>query len=302
MHDQADQLRKLVRATIQVDPSLAPGGPVIALSGGQPEAGVTTAACGLARHLTRLGKQVILIDANLNNPAATRTLHARNRPDRARSGPSGTLHDVLSGNRRANEVLASTGDEHLRLLPGCPPDAPPPLDRQALERFAAELGALARASDVILLDCGHGMNAWIDALWQIAGEVLLVTTPTPQCVLDSYAAVKLSQHHRLAGKLRLLINRTIDESEVPPLAARFDATCQRFLTMTPKPAVSLPATSAKSKRPPSDEPFQRALRLLAADLACDLRVSAIRLLQPSHQRQQLMQPATDKPKDLTQRR
>jgi MinD-like ATPase involved in chromosome partitioning or flagellar assembly len=287
MHDQADQLRKLVRATIHADPALAPGGPIIAVSGGQKQVGVTAIACGLARELARLGKQVVLIDANLQNPSSARALHSQaltpssappNSPDLARSGLGATLDEVLSGKRRATEVLLSTTESNLRVLPGVPRNSTPELDRHALDRFAAELSALSRDVDLILLDCGHGMNAWIDRLWQLARDVLLVATPAPQCILDAYAAVKLSQHQRLHNKLRLLINRTLDQAEVPPLAARFDATCQRFLFVTPKPAWSLPAITR------NNEPFERALRLLAADIACDLRVSALRLIQPSSRR------------------
>jgi MinD-like ATPase involved in chromosome partitioning or flagellar assembly len=304
MHDQADQLRKLVRATLQADPALAPGGPVIAISGSQSQAGVTTAACGLARELARLGKQVLLIDANLQTPAAASLLQSRtltrnstppNSPDLARSGLGATLDDVLSGKRRATEVLLPTADPHLRLLPGVPPRATPPLDRDALDRFTAELAALSRDADVILLDCGHGMNAWIDRLWHTAREILLVTPPNPQGLLDSYAAVKLAQHHRLQGKLRLLINRTIDESEAAPLAKRFAATCEKFLSLTPKPHAWLPTITR------SEEPLQRALRLLAADLTCDLRVTALRLLAPSTQRTPATHSAQTK-EGLTQRR
>jgi MinD-like ATPase involved in chromosome partitioning or flagellar assembly len=304
MHDQADQLRKLARATLQAEPALAPGGPVVAVSGGQKEVGVTTIACGLARELAWLGKKVVLIDANLQNSAAAGFLQSRaltgsapplDSLDLARSGQRATLDDVLSGERRATEVLLATTEPNLRVLPGCSPSANPPLDRAAFDRFTAELAALSRDADVILLDCGHGMNAWIDRLWHSAREVLLVTTPNSQGLVESYAAVKLAQHHRLHDKLRLLVNRTLDDTESAPLAQRFTATCEKFLLLSPKPHASLPAITR------NDEALQRALRLLAADLTCDLRVTALRLLTPGAQRT----PATHSPRNkegLTQRR
>jgi len=267
MHDQADQLRQLVRQTVHVDGGLAPGGPIVAVSGGQIGAGVTTIACQLARQLARLGKQVVLIDANLQRPAIAQNLAC---------AFNYTLADVLTGARRAVEVLAPTDDEGVRLLAGCPPRSMPPLDRAAFERFAAEVAALSRQVDVVLLEAGHGMNAWIDRLWQLAGQVLLVATPDPKSLLDSYAAVKLSQFERLDGKVRLLVNRAHDPFESPPLAQRFEETCQRFLSITSKEAASLPAFT----RGDCDEAFQRAVRLLAADLTCDFRVVALRLLRP----------------------
>lgn len=318
MHDQADQLRQLVRATLAADAALGPGGPVVAVSGSRPAAGATTAACGLARELARLGKQVILIDATIEHDVEHRNAPAREtRPgaDLARSAlpqaqraaqihptatitlsphfsrHSATLADVLAGHRRAVEALTLTHEDGLRLLPGCPEDGAPPLDRRAVERLTAELAALSREAEVLVIDAGHGMNAWIDRLWQLARQVLVVATPDNQSFLDAYAAVKLAQHELLADKLRLVLNRTSDE-DLPELNRRFQQTCQRFLSLTPKSAAALPpfqrpstdleaVAASRSFAGASDAAFARAVRLLAADLACDFRVSSLRLLRPS---------------------
>lgn len=289
MPDQAAQLRKLVRVAAQADPSLAPGGPIVALSGGRGEMGVTTVACQLARELARLGKQVVVIDANLLSPALAQHFGAVPRPDR-------TLDAILRGSRRAAEILVDV-EENIRLLPGVPAgELAPPLDRQAVDHFASELLALSQQSDAILVDTGSGMNPWVDRLWQLARQVLLISTPESEAFLDAYAAVKLSQHHRHDGKVRLLLNRTVDDWELGPLATRFEDTCTKFLRLTPKPAAALPEflrtkqprvndPPARSELAPSfpDEPFRRATRLLAADLAADFRVAALRLVRPKQQ-------------------
>ncbi|MBA3482798.1 MAG: hypothetical protein H0T51_13385 [Pirellulales bacterium] len=286
MSDQAHQLRKLVRSCVHADATLAPGGPVVAITGAQPAAGATTVACGLARELASLGKQVILIDANLNNPdvatnfAPTQPSSHANSPDQAWSGLRGRLHELLNGTRRAIEILTPTNEENLRIIAGAPTACglTPLLDREALERFTTETAALSRQVDFILIDAGHGMNAWIDRLWQLSRQVLLVATPTAQSLLDSYATVKLSQHHRHDGRIRLLSNGADDESEVAPLAQRFEETCQRFLCIKPKPAAWLPAKSPQRQQ--GSDQYQRALRLLAADLIGDLRATNLRIPKP----------------------
>ena len=293
MPDQAAQLRKLVRVAAQADPSLAPGGPIVAVSGGRGEVGATTIACQLARELARLGKQVVVIDANLLGPAVAQHFGADPRPDR-------TIDAILRGARRAAEILLEV-EEGIRILPGVPAgELAPPLDRQALNHFSSELLALSQQVDAILLDAGSAMNPWVDQLWQLARQVLLLATPESEAFLDAYAAVKLSQHHRHDGRVRLLLNRTVDDWELAPLAARFEDTCAKFLRLTPKPAVALPEfIRSKHSTPPAsdgparsvaalaraipDEPFRRATRLLAADLAPDFRVAALRLVRPKQQ-------------------
>lgn len=276
MHDQADQLRQLVRATLEADAGLATVGPIVTVSGSQPAVGATTAACGLARELARLGKQVVLIDAAIaaapSHPTASTTFSPR------QPRPHASLADVLAGRRRAVEALALTDDDGLRLLPGGPAAATPPLDRRAVERLSAELAALSREADVLVIDAGHGMNAWIDRLWQLARQVLLVAGPDSHSFLDAYAAVKLSQYHRLDDKLRLVLNRTMD-AELAALSRRFAETCERFLSLTPKPATALPS-GGRNVASAADSAFTRAVRLLAAEVACDFRVSSLRLLRP----------------------
>lgn len=308
MPDQAAQLRKLVRVAAQADPSLAPGGPIVAVSGGRAEMGTTTVACQLARELARLGKQVILIDANVLRPGAARHFNLRPPQDH-------NIDAILRGARRAVEVLVEVA-EGVRLLPGVAlGELPPPLDREAVDHFASELLALSQQSDAILIDAGSGMNPWVDRLWQLARQVVLVATPESESFLDAYAAVKLSQHHRHDGKIRLLLNRTVDDWELAPLAMRFEDTCAKFLRLTPKPAVALPeflrTKQPRDNDPPGrptdphsalvpDEPFRRATRLLAADLAADFRVAALRLVKPKQLSASSFQ-YSDK-RDLSQRR
>lgn len=308
MPDQAAQLRKLVRVAAQADPSLAPGGPIVAVSGGRAEMGTTTVACQLARELARLGKQVILIDANVLRPGAARHFNLRPPQDH-------NIDAILRGARRAVEVLVEVA-EGVRLLPGVAlGELPPPLDREAVDHFASELLALSQQSDAILIDAGSGMNPWVDRLWQLARQVVLVATSESESFLDAYAAVKLSQHHRHDGKIRLLLNRTVDDWELAPLAMRFEDTCAKFLRLTPKPAVALPeflrTKQPRDNDPPGrptdphsalvpDEPFRRATRLLAADLAADFRVAALRLVKPKQLSASSFQ-YSDK-RDLSQRR
>jgi flagellar biosynthesis protein FlhG len=185
---------------------------------------------------------------------------------------------VLSGARRAVETLIPIADG-VRLLPGRPSDQPPALDREAVGRFLAEIAALSQQSDVLVFDAGAGMNPWVDRLWQVARQVLVVTPPLGAAILDAYAAVKLSQFHRLDGKVRLVFNRSSHDAETRPLATRFDETCERFLAITTQPAVCLP--DADPDKPSSPESLARAMRLLAADLACEFRASTLRFAVPS---------------------
>lgn len=299
MSDQAHHLRQLVRDSVLADAAGVPGGAVVVISGAAQGVGATTVACGIAAELARLGQQVVLVDAHLERSALA---------DRLAAQPRGTLADVLNGTRRAVEIIAPTEDAHIRLLAGAtaavPTTAAPSVGREGLDRLAAELAALARQADFILLDAGCGMSAWVDGLWQLARQALLVTAPLAQSLLDAYAAVKLAQHHRHDGRVRLVINGASDESEAAPLARRFEETCGRFLCIQPKPAAHLPPpdrAAAPAARPPQHTPRQRALRLLAADLISDYRTTNLRIPRPKPRDQRNSVPPTN-PRNLSRRR
>jgi MinD-like ATPase involved in chromosome partitioning or flagellar assembly len=141
----------------------------------------------------------------------------------------------------------------------------------------------------VIIDAGSGMNAWVDSLWHAARQVLLLATPENQSLLDGYAAVKLSQFQRLDGKVRLVLNRCRDAAAGVQQAHRFAETCRQFLSIKLQEAATLPSTSRRASTTgdsvaDADDPFARAVRLLAADLAYSYRAVALRLLASSARR------------------
>jgi flagellar biosynthesis protein FlhG len=262
MHDQADQLRKLVRDAVERHGALAPGAPLVAIAAGQREVGATSIACGLAQELARLGKQVILVDANFTAPAIAPFFDAK---------PRGTLAELLAGKRRAIEILTPVA-ENIRILAGVDRFDPAQVAGEALENLTAELAALARHADVVLLDVGAGMNPWINRLWLAAHQVLLITNTHSAAMLDAYTAVKMSQFDRIADKLQLVVTRCDAAADAARLHAGFAATCEKFLGFTVRPPAVLPTFTADDRAA-----YQRSLRLVAADLACDFRALAARM-------------------------
>jgi MinD-like ATPase involved in chromosome partitioning or flagellar assembly len=298
--DQAHHLRALVRQAVAADAALAPGATIITISGASSSIGATTAAWGLATQLASLGKQTILVEANLADSFSLPLVGRAGKggssaADRlstsARHTP--TIVDVLSGARRAVETLVEA-EENLRILPGASAacGSAPSLDVDSLQRFTEELAALARHADYILIDAGHGMNAWIDRLWQFASQVLLVAASDSASILDAYGALKQAQFHRLDSRLRLVFNRCDDANEAVPWSDRFNDTCARYLCIMPKPHATLAKHSAGGRAPCShrhaeagtrgakqDAPFTRSARLLAADLIAEARTVRIPLPQ-----------------------
>ncbi|MEO2049193.1 MAG: hypothetical protein ABGX16_21755 [Pirellulales bacterium] len=241
MSDQADQLRRLVRTTVQQHAPLQPGPPLVVVSGGQEGVGTSVIAIQLAKELTAQGKRTVLVDANLNHPdIASRWSLREGLPSEPLSSVNhdlrDTLDEVLSGDRTVLEVLQSMS-EGVRLLPGrCNADSPPKLGDQsprlgdqAINRLLQGLHRLHDTTDVIVVDLGCGMSPWAHRLWFAAQQVLLVTTPAPSVVRDSYAMLKLAEIDSLHEKVRIVVNRCWEKGHAREVFARLDHTCHRFL-------------------------------------------------------------------------
>ncbi len=278
--DQADQLRQLVRATVQQHPALAPGVPLIVVSGGKGGVGASTVATELASELAALGKRTVLVDANPLQPDIATQLGIDVRC---------SLAEVLNGSRRAVEALQPLA-ESIQLLPGrWAADSPPDLSESAVKRLLGELRSLYTQADVAILDAGSGMNPWIGQLWKAAQQILLVASTDSVAVMDSYAAVKLAPWGDVDAKLRLVVNQCDDAQLADNIGDRFDATCRRFLGIKVEPAAALAMrpdiVAAVTQRTPGadDRDFRKSIRLLAADLmSASLVVSAKHAAEHAH--------------------
>lgn len=269
MSDQADQLRQLVRQTVQQHPALAPGVPLIVVSGGKGGVGVSTVATELVYALASLGKRAVLVDANPLQPDVATRLGLE-----VRDG----LAEVLDGSRSVVETLQPMGDS-MQLLPGrWASETPPELGRVAVRRLIDQLRTLHAQADVVVLDAGSGMSPWVQQLWKAAQQILLVSTDESVAVMDSYAAVKLSPWGDVDGKLRLIVNRCDDAQVAREVGERFAATCRRFLGIRVSPAIPVGSkpdivASVTKRVQPSEEEFRQSTRLLAAEVMSTSLVS-----------------------------
>ncbi len=301
MQDQACSLRRLVRETVHRERAHRPRGPLVVVSGGKGGVGATTIASDLAYHLSLLGKQTVLVDANPSQPdMSPGWLKQWLRQDSSRTEDGKlqgcdvreSLVEVLEGSRTVSESLQPISDR-LRLLPGrWAPLSPPDLSDQAIDRLLGGLDLLlGDAVDVIVADVGSGMSPWVERFWRAAGLVLLVTVPDPVAILDSYAAIKLAtsgqdveahqpelnapsvEGRELGGKIRLVVNRCDYRQQSREVASRLEQTCLRFLGvhLAQESAVAIRPDTARSMDHGAKE-YWSSLRLLAAEVIGNLTV------------------------------
>jgi flagellar biosynthesis protein FlhG len=304
MSDQADQLRRLVRATVLQDSTLQPGPPLVVVSGSQKGVGTTTIAIQLVKELAKQGKRTVLVDANPTHPEIAKKWSALEKLSveslrRANSAPHGPLAEVLAGDRTVTEALEPVA-AGVRILPGCwTPEAPPELGDLAIDRLLDGLCRLQDSTDVVVADLGYGMSPWGHRFWLSAQQILLVTTSKPAAVMDSYATLKLAAADSLHERVRIVVNRCWEKQQARAVFTRLDHTCQRFLDFSLSHASTIAeCVDVNCHQTHADRPetvpaggfvkachqagdFQPSVRLLAAEVISNYLVTIHRRLHPT---------------------
>lgn len=221
MRDQATELRKLVLAAPHgVTVGAAPVPQLMVLTGGKGGVGTTTLAVNLAVALADQGARVVLVDADLQRADVTSLCGL---------GAATGVADVLSSRRDIHEVLMR-GPCGLQIVPGVwATGKSNGYSEKAQYRLLRQLRALGRHAEWVLVDVGHGAPDVLGRFWHAADHVLLVSTPEPVSVMDTYATIKTLLTDDLNCGLHLVVNRAANEEEARDVHRRIDQSCRRFL-------------------------------------------------------------------------
>jgi flagellar biosynthesis protein FlhG len=241
MADQADGLRRLIQARANPtatatalelvglsEASSAPsrlGAAVkarsLVLTSGKGGVGTSNLALNLAIALGELGHRVVLVDADLglaNIDLLCGLTPPRDLGDVLAAEGTGALADAVIEGPAGVRILA--GAHGMRTLPEALSDAP--------ARLAAELVALERTADLVVVDAGSGLTAGIATLAAAADEVAVVTTPEPTSVADAHATI--GRFRRLPGvRLRAVVNQARSTAEARDVLDRLTASSRQFL-------------------------------------------------------------------------
>ena len=227
MNDQASKLRQLNEAAgYSRSPILKPiqtQARVITVTSGKGGVGKTNFTVALAVAFARLGKKVLVIDADLGLSNVDVILG---------SSPPGNLLQVMQGGYSLNDVVAD-GPLGIKFISGGSGiyDLSNLSDVQ-LQYFLSQVGQFDNWADIILIDTGAGLNRMVLNFIMAADEVIVITTPEPTAVTDAYAVIKTYAAHGGVSPVRLVVNRVREVVEGEGVVSKLSKVSQRFLGLT----------------------------------------------------------------------
>ena len=217
--DQAEQLR-IIKAQSQSKPLAR----VITVTSGKGGVGKSNTSINLAIQFRKMGRKVIILDADFG---------LANIEIMFGAVPKHNLFDLIYQGKNISEIITWGPMEVGFISGGSGIAGMSNLSGDYLNYIIRNLAELDSIADIIIVDTGSGISDAVLEFLVASGEILLVTTPEPTSITDSYSLLKaLYRHPRFdqdATKVKMLANRVAKESEGRILHQKLTAVVERYL-------------------------------------------------------------------------
>lgn len=260
--DQAEQLRKMMQQT-----NSKPKARVITVTSGKGGVGKTSISLNLAIQLSRLGKKVVIFDADFGLANIEVMLGVR---------PQYNLADMMFRGKELSEIITQ-GEEGIKFISGGSGiQELASMNREQVIFLTSRLLALDKYADVIIVDTGAGISDSVLEFVLASTEVLLVATPEPTSITDAYALLKALNRKKEFSKedtsIKMISNRVRSEEEGISLYEKMSVVADKFLDIPVTYLGAVPMddqiTRAVMRQKPvsvlyPDAPAAKAIKMIA---------------------------------------
>lgn len=219
--DQAEQLRNIIKAK---NSSPRPVARVITVTSGKGGVGKSNTSINLAIQFRKMGQRVIILDADFglaNIEVMFGAVPKHNLADLIYQGKS--IKDIITwGPMDVGFISGGSGIAGMGNL-----------SREHLTYIIQNLAELDAITDIIIVDTGAGISDAVLEFLVASGEILIVTTPEPTSLTDSYSLIKaLSRHSRFStenSQVKVIANKVLNAAEGQALFNKLSAVVSRYI-------------------------------------------------------------------------
>lgn len=221
--DQAENLRNIIKMNSQPQRPVAR---VITVTSGKGGVGKSNTAINLAIHFRQMGKRVIILDADFG---------LANIEIMFGTVPKHNLCDLIYQGKNIKEIITWGPGEVGFISGGSGIAGLSNLSRDYLIYIIQNLAELDAIADIVIVDTGAGISDAVLEFLVASGEILLVTTPEPTSITDSYSLLKaLNRHPRFSKEsteIKVIANRVESAEEGKSLFTKLNAVVARYLKL-----------------------------------------------------------------------
>ena len=195
---------------------------VISVTSGKGGVGKTNITANLAYILSRMGKRILLLDADAGLANIDVILGIT---------PKYNLYHVLCGEKTLSEAVVQ-GPGGMKILPAASGiKEMAELSKGQKFTLLEELESMDEDFDFMLIDTAAGITDNVMYFNMAAGEIIVVVSSEPTSLTDAYALIKILYQNYAAKRFMLLVNMVIDENEARAVYARLSNATNHFLDL-----------------------------------------------------------------------
>jgi len=193
---------------------------VIAITSGKGGVGKTNIVANLGYAYTKLGKKVLIFDADLGLGNLDVLLGL---------APKYNLSHVFMGEKKIENILLD-GPGNMKILPASSGiQELTHLTKDQKIQILTELDLLIDDVDVLFIDTAAGISSNVMDFNATAQEIIVVVSPEPTSITDAYALMKVLSLKYSEKVCKLLVNMTTRPEEGLEIFRQLRLVTERFL-------------------------------------------------------------------------
>lgn len=230
--DQAEKLRSIVKAqgttqeTAEEIIKETAHARMITVTSGKGGVGKSSVSVNLAVWFRRMGYRVFIFDADFGLANVEVMFGAI---------PKYNLSDVIFHGKQIEEIVVDGPMDIKFVSGGSGISELSNMTRENVKYLASKLAQLDDMADIIIVDTGAGISDAVMEFVKSSREVVLVTTPEPTSITDSYALLKALSRCEDFDKERTMINlvsnKVDNQAEGNLVYNKLSLVAEKFLNM-----------------------------------------------------------------------
>lgn len=217
--DQASRLRQIVNAKSEMNNAR-----VIAVTSGKGGVGKTSMSVNLAIEFSKMGKKVVIFDADFGLANVEVMLGIR---------PRFNLLDLIHNNKTIEEIITKGPNNIGFISSGSGVAELAALDNYSIQFLISEIEKLDDLYDIVIIDTGAGITDSVLEFVMLSPEIILVVTPEPTSITDAYSLLKVlrkkDEFNPIYKTINVVSNRVSNESEGYDIYSKMNTVSSKFL-------------------------------------------------------------------------
>ena len=193
---------------------------VFCVTSGKGGVGKTCFSVNFALALAKCGRKAIIIDGDFGFSNVNIMLGKNAKY---------TLEHIVRGEKRLEDVMEECYPNVWYISGGSGVSELVKIRDDQMEKILKQLDILEKEMDYIIFDTGAGMNDNIMKMIHASDQAILITTPEPTSILDSYVVLKTASEEMPVDNVAAVINKAASEKEAVETFNNFSSVVHKYL-------------------------------------------------------------------------